>query len=97
MLFRSIVDRARQMLILEQKRAKGEVSREWYAERLEVLTRTTPEEDIDQRLHLTSDYTLLGPLRFHLERQVRQRFEGLGLAAPLHEDRILDELGVAGA
>ena len=90
-----IVDRARQMLILEQKRAKGEVSREWYAERLEVLTRTTPDEDIDQRLHLTSDYTLLGPLRFHVERLVRLRLEALGLEAPFHEDRILDGPGVA--
>ena len=46
---------------------------DWYQERLEILTRQFPEEDVDQRLHLTSDFTLLGPLRFHLFRAVRLR------------------------
>ena len=74
-----IVDRFRQIMILEQKRDRGEVSHEWYQERLEVLTRTYPDENSDQRLHVTSDYTLLGPLRFHLYRAVRLRAEALGL------------------
>ena len=66
-----IVDRFRQIMILEQKLDRGEVSHEWYQERLEILTRTYPDENSDQRLHVTSDYTLLGPLRFHLYRAVR--------------------------
>ena len=74
-----IVDRFRQIMILEQKLDRGEVSHEWYQERLEILTRTYPDENSDQRLHVTSDYTLLGPLRFHLFRAVRRRAESLGL------------------
>ncbi len=72
-----IVDRYRQVMILNQKRDRGEVTDEWYRERLDILTRTFPEEDVDQRLHLTSDFTLLGPLRFHLFRQVRRRASSL--------------------
>jgi hypothetical protein len=87
-----IVDRFRQMMILEQKLDRGEVSKEWYQERREILTRTYPDENSDQRLHVTSDYTLLGPLRFHLYRQVRLRAEGLGLDVDVHEDQVLDDL-----
>ncbi len=85
-----IVDRGRQMMILKQKEARGEVTPEWVAERAEILTRVYPDENSDQRLHLTSDFTLLGPLRFHLFRQVRRRAEALGIALDLHEDRILE-------
>jgi len=87
-----IVDRFRQIMILNQKRDRGEVTSEWYQERLEILTRTYPDEDSDQRLHVTSDYTLLGPLRFHLYRQVRRRAEALGLRVDLHEDQVLEAL-----
>ncbi|HEX4963239.1 MAG TPA: hypothetical protein VF173_20580 [Thermoanaerobaculia bacterium] len=83
-----IVDRARQLLILEQKLERGEVSSQWAAERREALTRAYPDEDSDARLRLTSDYTLLGPLRFHLRRQMRLRTEALGFAVDLHEDRM---------
>jgi hypothetical protein len=87
-----IVDRERQRMILEQKRARGEVSDTWYAERVEALTRAEPDEDVDRRLHLTSDYTLLGPLRFHLHRQIRRRAESLGLRVGLHEDQVVEAL-----
>jgi hypothetical protein len=73
-----IVDRVHQHRLLEEKLARGEVSRAWYEERLEALTRVHPAEDSDRRLRLTSDYTFLLPLRFHLERQVRRRAEALG-------------------
>jgi hypothetical protein len=84
-----IVDRSRQVMILDQKRARGEVSDEWYRERLEILTHAFPGQDVDQQLHLTSDFTLLGPLRFHLFRQVRTRAEAHGGAGGFHEDRVL--------
>jgi hypothetical protein len=83
-----VLDRARQMRIVDQKLERGEVSAEWVEERREALTRTLPDEDSEQRLRQTSDYTLLGPLRFHLWRQVRQRIESLGFAVDLHEDRV---------
>ena len=84
-----IVDRFRQVMILNQKKERGEVSEEWCRERLEILTRVFPLEDVDQRLHLTSDFTLLGPLRFHLFRQIRRRAKAAGQTAALHEDSVL--------
>ena len=84
-----IVDRSRQMLILRQKLERGEVTREWFEDRARVLTETYPDDAADQRLHLTSDFTLMGPLRFHLYRQVRLRAAALGLPFALHEDELL--------
>ncbi len=84
-----IVDRFRQVMILGQKRDRGEVSEEWYQERLEILTGVLPDEDVDRRLHLTSDFTLLGPLRFYLFRQIRGRVESHGRWTGLHESRVL--------
>ena len=83
-----IVDRAGQLAIVEQKLARGEVSPQWVAERRETLTRSFPDEDSEQRLRRTSAFTLHGPLRFHLWRQVRLRAEALGLVVDLHEDRL---------
>ena len=83
-----IVDRARQLLILEQKLARGEVTSQWVTERREALTRTYPDEDSDNLLERTSSYTLLAPLRFQLWRQVRRRAESLGFAVDLHEDQV---------
>jgi hypothetical protein len=92
-----ILDRARQLMILNQKKERGEVSDEWYEERLSTLTRSSPDEDVDQQLHLTSDFTLLGPLRFHLFRAVRRRMEALGRAHGFHEDRVLHAMLGEGA
>jgi hypothetical protein len=87
-----ILDRFRQVMILNQKRDRSEVSEAWYRERLEILTRQFATEDVDQRLHLTSDYTLLGPLRFHLFRALRRRAQALGLELPLHESRVVHSM-----
>jgi len=83
-----VVNRERQLAIFQQKLERGEVDEQWVAERREVLTRNYPGEDSEQRLQLTSDYTLLLPLRFHVWRQVRLRAESLGYAVDLHEDRV---------
>jgi hypothetical protein len=83
-----IVDRSRQMLILRQKLDRGEVDRAWFDDRARVLTETYSDDARDQRLHLTSDYTLMGPVRYHLYRQVRRRAESLGRALDLHEDML---------
>jgi hypothetical protein len=87
-----IVDRFRQMMILGQKLDRGEVTNEWYQERVDVLTRNYPDENSDQRLHVTSDFTLLGPLRFHLNRAVRMRAEALGIPVTIHEDSVFMSL-----
>jgi hypothetical protein len=84
-----IVDRSRQMLVLQQKLDRGEVTREWLEDRARVLTETYPDDAADYRLHLTSDYTLMGPLRYQIYRQVRLRATALGLTPPLHEDELL--------
>lgn len=83
-----IVDRSRQMLILAQKLERGEVTQAWYDDRARVLTETYPDDARDQRLHLTSDFSLMGPLRYYIYRQVRLRAAALGLTLPLHEDDV---------
>jgi hypothetical protein len=75
-----IVDRTRVLMLLWQKRARGEVSHDWYAERAQAMTVTLRDEDADRRLDLTSRYTLFGPLRYYMHRQVRLRAAALGLA-----------------
>jgi hypothetical protein len=82
-----ILDRSRQLLVLNRKRDRGEVTEGWYRERLDILTRDFPGEDVEARLRLTSDFTLLGPLRFHLFRQIRLRAEGR--APGFHEEQVL--------
>jgi hypothetical protein len=86
-----IVDRERQMLILRRKREKGEVGEDWFEERRAVLEATHDDPGRDRRLHLTSDYALLGPLRFQLYRQLRRRAEALRVPLRLHEDEVLDQ------
>jgi hypothetical protein len=83
-----IVDRTRQMLILRQKLDRGEVDQAWFDDRSRVLTETYSDDARDQRLHLTSDFTLMGPVRYHLYRQVRRRAEALGVTLQLHEDMV---------
>ena len=87
-----IVDRFRQMMILGQKLDRGEVTNEWYQERVDILTRTYPDENSDQRLHVTSDFTLLGPLRFHLNRAVRERAAALDIPVAVHEQGVFASL-----
>jgi hypothetical protein len=88
-----ILDRERQRAILQQKRGRGEVSEAWVREREEILTRSYPGEDVERRLRLTSEFTLLGPLRFHLHRALRRRAERLGLRVDVHEDRVIEQAG----
>ena len=87
-----IVDRAHQLELLEKKLRRGEVSAQWVAERREILTRNYPDEDSGSRLQLTSEATLLGPLRFFLYRQLRRRAAELRLPIDLHEDEVLGQV-----
>jgi len=68
-----IVDRARALTILWQKRLRGEVSHDWYRERAEAMAETLRDDTADRGLDVTSRYTLYGPLRYHLERQIGLR------------------------
>ena len=82
-----IVNRSRQLTILKKRMERGAVTPEWYAERAKTLTETISDERGDQWLHLTSSYMFLGPLRFHLYRQIRLRAEALGRSIEVDEHR----------
>lgn len=83
-----IVDRSRQRMILQLKRERGEVDEEWYRDRLRVLD-AYPDEATDQRLHLTSDFTLIGPLRFYLYLELGRRAAALGIDLDLDAEAAL--------
>jgi hypothetical protein len=68
-----IVDRARALRILWEKRSRGEVSHDWYRERADAMAETLRDDATDRGLDATSRYTLFGPLRYHLERQIELR------------------------
>jgi hypothetical protein len=68
-----IVNRARALRILWDKRSRGEVSHEWYRERADAMAETLRDDAADRGLDVTSRYTLFGPLRYHLERQIALR------------------------
>jgi hypothetical protein len=85
-----VVGRDRFRTVLEERRASGRTTEEWYQERLAMLEQAFPLDGDEGPLLRTSDLTFLGPLRFHLYRQVRERLEALGHdPGPLHEQRVL--------
>jgi hypothetical protein len=69
-----IIDREHIMTVLERKRNHREVSEAWYAERAStMLDLFTGERERESRL--TSEYTLLAPLRHHLAKLIAERSE----------------------
>jgi len=77
-----------QQALLAEKLARGEVSAAWYEER-RVLLASLLDPQTAGLLRLTTRYTLLGPLRFHLHRLVRERCESLGVKTSVHENQVL--------
>lgn len=67
-----IIDRDHIMQVLDEKRAHGEVSDQWYSERATTMRDLFRGEN-ERQSRLTSHYTLLAPLRFHIERLIRER------------------------
>ena len=67
-----IIDRAHIVEVLDEKRDRGEVSDAWYTERRVTMDELFHAEN-ERQSRLTSRYTLLQPLRFHLERAIRAR------------------------
>jgi hypothetical protein len=68
-----IIDREHITTVLEEKHAHHEVSDDWYFER--VITMRDLFRRFEHESRLTSEYTLLGPLRHHLARLVAERCE----------------------
>lgn len=64
-----IMDREHVLRVLDAKREHGEVDETWYQERVATMHQLFGEKERLSRL--TSHYTLVEPLRFHLERAIR--------------------------
>jgi hypothetical protein len=67
-----IIDREHIMRVLDEKRAHGEVSDRWYRERAGTM-RDLFRGEQERQSRLTSEFTLLAPLRFHLRRLVEDK------------------------
>jgi hypothetical protein len=67
-----IIDRDHLLNVLAEKRAHGDVTDQWYRERSHTLENEMIGEN-EAQSRLTSHYTLLAPLRFHIERLIGQR------------------------
>ena len=83
-----IIDRTNLMGMLRVKLDSGEVTREWYEKRIGTLSQHFPDERSDRQLHATSDFTFLGPLRFHVTRAARLRASELGREFSAHESDV---------
>ena len=70
-----IIDREHIMTVLEEKRGQGEVSDSWYRERAGTM-RELFHGEAERQSRLTSEFTLLGPLRFHVSRLIEERLGG---------------------
>jgi hypothetical protein len=67
-----IIDREHIMAVLEEKRAHGEVSDQWYEERAQTM-RQLLDADSELQSRITSEFTLLGLLRHQVGRIVAER------------------------
>lgn len=83
-----VFDREHALEVLAEKVARREVSDEWYRERAETLAEQFTGDNENQ-LRLTSQFTLLLPLQFHLARIIRNRREEMGLRGNFHEDQLV--------
>jgi hypothetical protein len=90
-----IVNRSRLLVTLERQFERGDVTREWYEERRTTLTEPVADAWGDRLIHLTSSYTFMAPLRFHLYKQARLRGAALGRSLPVDEAILPLTFGVA--
>jgi hypothetical protein len=92
-----IVNRPQQLTNLKKRRERGAVTEEWYQERVRSLSETIGDPRGEYWLTLTSSYMFLGPVRFHLYRQVRLRAARLGRSIDVDERQLplVSESGVS--
>lgn len=67
-----IIDREHVMAVLEEKRIHHLVTDQWYEERVRTM-RDLFGGEVERQSRLTSEYTLLGPLRHHVRRAIGER------------------------
>jgi len=87
-----IMDSGRQKVIIENLWDQGEVTREWYEERMNVLAAGNRDADLAQKLALTTGFTFVWPLRFHLVKDLRRHAERGNRVFEMHEEQIVDAL-----
>jgi hypothetical protein len=87
-----IIDRSRQLLVLEQLHKSGNVTQAWYEERLELLNQSYYDSRNQQLLSLTSDFTLAAPIRYYIFREIRRRAEKLRIKLSVHEDQLIEAM-----
>jgi hypothetical protein len=86
-----IMEGGRQKLIIESLQKRKEVTRAWSEERMSVLSLSKRDPSVAQQLAITTGFTLVWPLRFHLVRNLRERALRLNRAFEMHEDAIIDQ------
>ncbi|MGZ7031074.1 MAG: hypothetical protein ACXVIJ_03805 [Thermoanaerobaculia bacterium] len=67
-----IIDRDHMRIVLEEKRTHQQVSDEWYRERRNMIENEMSGEH-ERQSRITSEYTLLAPLRAHLGKLIEER------------------------
>lgn len=67
-----IIDRERAFKVIAEKRAHRDVSDDWYRERESTFSDLF-RGDNERQSQLTSEYTLMGPLRHHIGRLIEER------------------------
>lgn len=67
-----IIDRQHVQQVLEEKRAHGEVTEQWYRERADTLSNEFQGES-ERQSRVTSRYTFLEPLRYHIAQMIAAR------------------------
>lgn len=87
-----VVDRTHAMTVLDRMHSNREVTKEWYEERVTTLQQQLSTGDVEPMLRLTSEFTLLLPIRFHLTRILRRRLAHLGVTSRFHEGDFVDRL-----
>lgn len=83
-----IMDGGRQRIIIEELWEHGEVTRAWYEERMDVVSKGNRDATLAQQLAITTGFTFVWPLRFHLIRNLRLKALGLNRTFEMHEDTI---------
>ncbi len=77
-----IVDREHVLEVLNEKRAYGDVTEQWYQERADTMVDLLQGEN-DRQSRLTSQYTFLGPLRHHVSLLIAERTHGSAIPRAL--------------
>jgi hypothetical protein len=67
-----IIDREHVLTVLDEKRAHHDVSDAWYKERADTM-RDLFHGEVERQSRITSEYTLIAPLRFQLMKLVADR------------------------